>query len=49
MVRMHERLSTATGGESKVPPTWSILKNLVTPHPLGGCNMGTTQSNGTWR
>jgi cholesterol oxidase len=22
------------------------LKNLVTPHPLGGCNMGATQSNG---
>ena len=46
MVRMHERPSAATGGEPKVPPTWSILKNLITPHPLGGCNMGTTRSDG---
>jgi cholesterol oxidase len=46
MVNMHKRLSAATGGKPKVPPTWTILKNLVTPHPLGGCNMGTTHSNG---
>lgn len=46
MVDMHKRLSTATGGDPVVPPTWSILKNLVTPHPLGGCNMGTTPANG---
>jgi cholesterol oxidase len=46
MVQMHKRLSAATGGEPRVPPTWTILKNLITPHPLGGCNMGTTHSNG---
>ena len=46
MIDLHKRLSAATGGEPKVPPTWTILKNLVTPHPLGGCNMGTTQSDG---
>lgn len=46
MVRMHERLSVATGGEAKVPLTWSSLKNLITPHPLGGCNLGTTRTNG---
>lgn len=46
IVRMHERLSHATGGDPKIPPTWSVLKNLVTPHPLGGCRMGTTQANG---
>ena len=46
MVSMHERLSEATGGEAHVPPTWSVLKNLVTPHPLGGCNMGTTAADG---
>ena len=46
MVEMHKRLSAATGGTPEVPPTWTILKNLVTPHPLGGCNMGATHSNG---
>jgi cholesterol oxidase len=46
MVEMHKRLSAATGGEPRVPPTWTLLKNLVTPHPLGGCNMGTTPADG---
>jgi len=46
LVGMHKRLSAATGGEPFVPPTWSVWKNLVTPHPLGGCNMGTSSENG---
>ncbi len=46
IVDMHKRLAAATRGKTWVPPTWSILKNLVTPHPLGGCNMGTTAANG---
>jgi cholesterol oxidase len=46
MVEMHKRLSAATGGEPRVAPTWTILKNLITPHPLGGCNLGTTRSDG---
>ena len=46
IVEMHKRLSEATGGEPWVPPTWTILKNLVTPHPLGGCNMGETAETG---
>ena len=29
-----------------VPPSWSLFASLVTPHPLGGCNMGTTPSSG---
>lgn len=46
LVGMHQRLSAATGGVPFVPPTWSVWKNLVTPHPLGGCNMGTSSENG---
>ena len=46
IVDMHKRLSDATGGDPWVPPTWTVLKNLVTPHPLGGCNMGTNRDNG---
>ena len=46
IVSMHKRLAEATGGDPWVPPTWTVLKNLVTPHPLGGCNMGTTATNG---
>jgi cholesterol oxidase len=46
IIAMHRRLSEATGGRLQVPPSWSLLKTLVTPHPLGGCNMGTTPANG---
>ncbi len=46
IVVMHERLARATGGTPFVPPTWRQSKHLVTPHPLGGCNMGTTAANG---
>lgn len=46
IVAMHKQLAAATGGDPFVPPTWTVLRNLVTPHPLGGCNMGTTPSNG---
>ena len=46
IIRMHERLAAATGGLAAVPPTWTILKNLITPHPLGGCNMGISSQNG---
>lgn len=46
--RMHHELSDATGG--KINPVfevlWKELKTLVTPHPLGGCNMGTSAANG---
>jgi cholesterol oxidase len=46
IINMHKRLAKATGGKALVPPTWSLLHNLVTPHPLGGCNMGTTKEAG---
>ncbi len=46
IVDMHKRLSKATGGRPWVVPTWSLLKNLVTPHPLGGCNIGSSTADG---
>jgi cholesterol oxidase len=46
IVAMHLKLSAATGGHPVVTPTWSVLHNLITPHPLGGCGMGDTLLNG---
>ena len=46
IINMHKRLAKVTGGNPWVPPTWTVLKNLVTPHPLGGCNMGKTKESG---
>ena len=28
------------------PLTWTIAHDLITPHPLGGCNMGRTAADG---
>jgi cholesterol oxidase len=46
IVDTHRTLSQATGGTPLVPPTWSLLHYLITPHPLGGCGMGTGRENG---
>jgi cholesterol oxidase len=46
MVDVHRKLSAATGGTAFVPPTWTVARNLITPHPLGGCNMGMTAADG---
>ena len=46
IVNMHKKLSEATGGDPWISPTWTVLKNLITPHPLGGCNMGDTIEDG---
>lgn len=46
IVRMHETLAKKTGGVPLVPLTWTLTRDLVTPHPLGGCNMGTNPENG---
>jgi len=46
IVATHVALSQATGGTPLVPPTWTVAHYLITPHPLGGCNMGTGPDNG---
>ncbi|MEA3040535.1 MAG: cholesterol oxidase [Sphingomonadales bacterium] len=46
IVAMHRKLAVAAGGTPMVPFTWTRLKYLITPHPLGGCNMGTAPENG---
>jgi cholesterol oxidase len=46
IVATHVALSHATGGTALVPPTWTLAHYLITPHPLGGCNMGTGPDNG---
>lgn len=46
VIDTHKKLSHVTGGEPLVPPTWTLANYLVTPHPLGGCNMGNTPSTG---
>ena len=43
---MHKELSAKTGGTPVVPPSWSLFRYLVTPHPLGGCGMGVDAGSG---
>lgn len=46
IVKMHNQLSLATGGLPLAPLTWTLGRYLVTPHPLGGCNMGNSIATG---
>jgi cholesterol oxidase len=46
IIGMHKLLAANTGGEAIVPPTWSLFRDLVTPHPLGGCGMGADATAG---
>jgi cholesterol oxidase len=46
IVRTHEQLARATGGVPLVPLTWTFGRDLITPHPLGGANMGRTAAEG---
>ena len=46
LANMHLKLTAATGGSAVTPPTWSWFRNLVTPHPLGGCNMADSAEQG---
>lgn len=46
MNEMHKSLTEASGGRPRVLPTWSLLKSLVTLHPLGGAPMGASPGTG---
>jgi cholesterol oxidase len=43
---MHQKLAVLTAGIPLTPLPWTIGRDLITPHPLGGCNMGTSAANG---
>ena len=44
--RMHHKLSKVTDGLPLDSPMWKISKDLITPHPLGGCSMGNSAVDG---
>jgi cholesterol oxidase len=46
VVALHQRMALKTGGMPLTPLTWSIGGDLITPHPLGGCNMGVSAADG---
>lgn len=46
VVSVHRKVARATHGQALTPLTWTIGEDLVTPHPLGGCNMGRTVADG---
>ncbi|HET9530685.1 MAG TPA: GMC family oxidoreductase, partial [Blastocatellia bacterium] len=46
IVSKHKQLSEMTGGVALIPPAWSLSQDLITPHPLGGCNTGDTPETG---
>jgi cholesterol oxidase len=43
---VHVAMTLATGGEPRPLFTWKRLRTLVTPHPLGGCNMAAASGAG---
>jgi cholesterol oxidase len=43
---IHRRLAALTEGIPITPITWTVGEDLITPHPLGGCNMASFEQNG---
>jgi cholesterol oxidase len=43
---VHRKLAYVTQGIPLTPVTWTIGRDLITPHPLGGCNMATDAAGG---
>lgn len=46
IIETHKEFAAKTHGLPMVPLTWTLSRDLVTPHPLGGCNMGNTAADG---
>lgn len=46
VVALHQRMALETGGMPLTPLTWTLSGDLITPHPLGGCNMGVSAADG---
>jgi cholesterol oxidase len=45
-IARHRRYSKATAAAGIIPSTWRLFRYLITPHPLGGCNMGEDRDTG---
>lgn len=43
---VHRKLAFVTQGMPITPVTWTVGRDLITPHPLGGCNMGVSPEIG---
>jgi cholesterol oxidase len=43
---VHRKLAMLTEGLALTPLPWTMGRDLITPHPLGGCNMGATAATG---
>jgi cholesterol oxidase len=43
---LHVAMTIATGGKPIPLATWSRFRMLITPHPLGGCNMAAAAGAG---
>jgi cholesterol oxidase len=46
ILAVHAKMTQATGGRMRPNAAWSLFKNMVTLHPLGGCRMGVTPETG---
>jgi cholesterol oxidase len=46
VVSLHQQMALRTGGVPLTPITWTACGDLITPHPLGGCNMGASPADG---
>ena len=46
VVAMHQQMAVRTGGMPLTPLTWTKDRDLITPHPLGGCRMAADTTEG---
>ena len=46
VVALHQQMALQTGGLPLTPLTWATCGDLITPHPLGGCNMAAAADRG---